>query len=664
MNRNAQALAAGILVLAAGAALGAEVSFAEKPAFRKAGDGYEITFAASAPTDATVSILGPDGKIVCHYAAGMLGEKAQPPFGKGLRQKLAWDGKTDLGAPAPAGCKVRVSLGLKAEFVWTAPLMGKKGHLSDIGSLTPEEEKAWPKLKTPDGETVLVPKAHCGIVKPSVGRKQDRHGLRYQIAVDPLRDEVYISGGAVCMNSPWRRLDGKTGKWDPEFKVNCHELAVSPENGLLYVRYMTSKKSQDISFWGVHFLKRMDRDRKPVPLKAKFAGPDGEVLLPSDASAKSFGDGMGFSPNGDLYMLCEQRRSPDLSSVGRIGPGLFVFDSEGNPKPLRKYEFPGKAGVIRALDENGKETQDVGWRFHISGGGLGVGADRHGNIYIGTMFRPVGKLYPEDLVGSSGLPPFSDRMRVKDTKASFYQNSIGSVIKLAPEGVKVTDAGEPTHWHWGNPSNLKRFHIEGEQWTYTGLSLVTTSLRTCICPQSRIGVDAYGRTFVPQVHRQAVLVLGPDGNPILRIGRYGAASVKMQGSDVRFAFPGFVAASETALYVVDKTLARVVKVDLVYAAEETASLSTSAAVPPVKARPASEPEPAVESKTTPLPTSTAKPTPVVSTVEQATRGLWSLAMSYKRAGRPDKAREYLRRLVEEYPDTRNAERARQELGRL
>jgi len=101
-------------LLAAAAASAGEVTFSAKPAAAKAGDGAKITFAVSAPTDVEVAVLGADGKVVRHLAAGVLGgEKAPPePLRAGLAQALEWDGKTDLGKAAEGGpFKVRVRAG-------------------------------------------------------------------------------------------------------------------------------------------------------------------------------------------------------------------------------------------------------------------------------------------------------------------------------------------------------------------------------------------------------------------------------------------------------------------------------------------------------------------------------------------------------------------------
>ena len=91
--------------------------FAEKPAVEKKGGKYVITFASKGACDATIAIVDQQGKIVRHLASGVLGKNAPWPFQQdSLSQKLKWDGLTDDEKIAPAGCKLRVSLGLKAAF--------------------------------------------------------------------------------------------------------------------------------------------------------------------------------------------------------------------------------------------------------------------------------------------------------------------------------------------------------------------------------------------------------------------------------------------------------------------------------------------------------------------------------------------------------------------
>ncbi|MBA4388092.1 MAG: hypothetical protein C0404_08935 [Verrucomicrobia bacterium] len=112
-------------------------AFAKKPSVRSVGSDvsvrYEITFETTGKCDATVAILDKDGKIVRHLASGVLGKNAPWPFKQdSLAQSLEWDGKDDRGQPVPAGCKVKVGLGLKASL---DKLIGDEPRLNAGGSI-------------------------------------------------------------------------------------------------------------------------------------------------------------------------------------------------------------------------------------------------------------------------------------------------------------------------------------------------------------------------------------------------------------------------------------------------------------------------------------------------------------------------------------------------
>ncbi len=115
--RSALILAALVLAPASLASAG-EVAFSAKPTATKAGDGLKITFTLSAPTDVEVAVLGADGKVVRHLAAGVLGGKNPPPepLKAGLSQEIAWDGRDDFGKPAAGAAKVRVRAGTGAKL--------------------------------------------------------------------------------------------------------------------------------------------------------------------------------------------------------------------------------------------------------------------------------------------------------------------------------------------------------------------------------------------------------------------------------------------------------------------------------------------------------------------------------------------------------------------
>ena len=116
-----RALSTAILAIlaAASAAAGGEVSFSAKPTAVRDGDKVKITFSVAVPTDVEVAVLGADGKVVRHLAAGVLGAKLPPPepLKAGLAQEIVWDGRDDLGKAAAGGpFKVRVRAGTQARL--------------------------------------------------------------------------------------------------------------------------------------------------------------------------------------------------------------------------------------------------------------------------------------------------------------------------------------------------------------------------------------------------------------------------------------------------------------------------------------------------------------------------------------------------------------------
>jgi len=99
----------------------ADAKLTAGPAARPVKNGFEISFAVSAPVDVEVAILDAGGRIVRHLAAGLLGKHAPEPLRKGtLEQKLVWDGKDDAGKPllgkAGARFSVRVRVGARPKL--------------------------------------------------------------------------------------------------------------------------------------------------------------------------------------------------------------------------------------------------------------------------------------------------------------------------------------------------------------------------------------------------------------------------------------------------------------------------------------------------------------------------------------------------------------------
>ena len=113
----------GVFIFVVGqatAGAGQTVKFTTPPTASRAGGAVTVKFAVSAKTDVEVAIVGGDGVVVRHLAAGVLGGKVDPPapLKPGLSQTLTWDGKDDYGEPVAdaAGCSARVRIGMAVKL--------------------------------------------------------------------------------------------------------------------------------------------------------------------------------------------------------------------------------------------------------------------------------------------------------------------------------------------------------------------------------------------------------------------------------------------------------------------------------------------------------------------------------------------------------------------
>ncbi len=307
-------------------------AFAAKPTATKAGDGAKIGFSVSAPTDVEVSIVGADGKVVRHLAAGMVGKNAPEPFKKdSLAQEVAWDGKDDAGKPAAGGpFKARVRLGLSAtldRFIPSAPdplsrptsigvgangdvyVLAGRSHTNSVNvymfvldrdgkylrtilpspaGLKADQVKGLERLKLPGGKEVpIIYHGYTGDVAPFLA------GMRaQQLAVTSQGWIVFASGGNDMWDQGEQRHalvikpDGSTppevGFVGPRLGNACgygiglrrQQLAVSPDNKTVYFCGMGWGGSGKKPPKGIHCIGRTTWASK-APAPESFIGkPD------------------------------------------------------------------------------------------------------------------------------------------------------------------------------------------------------------------------------------------------------------------------------------------------------------------------------------------------------------------------------------------------------
>ncbi len=101
------------------------------------------------------------------------------------------------------------------------------------------------------------------------------------------------------------------------------------------------------------------------------------------------------------------------------------------------------------------------------------------------------------------------------------------------------------------------------------IALLVIKSYGCTCHHARFDLDRFNRSFVPSMHLFSVMVLDANGNRIARLGRYGNADSKGEGSlvpnpDLGYAWVRGVGVSDKAMYAMDYGNKRVLKANLDY----------------------------------------------------------------------------------------------------
>ncbi len=127
---------------------------------------------------------------------------------------------------------------------------------------------------------------------------------------------------------------------------------------------------------------------------------------------------------------------------------------------------------------------------------------------------------------------------------------------------------------WGHG---RKAHVQNALRMFPGISPAPAPMGGCVCLAGRFDVDPYGRVFMPDVATFSVRVLDTNANPILRFGSYGNADSRGPKSavptpEIPFAWPQYVAVSDSAAYTSDVINRRIVRVRLGYHASEAVAL--------------------------------------------------------------------------------------------
>jgi DNA-binding beta-propeller fold protein YncE len=383
-----------ILASAAGQALGGQargVRLSAKPTAERTNGKTSIAFTLSAGADVEVAILGGDGEVVRHLAAGVLGGKTPPPapLKPGLLQKIEWDGNDDYGEKAKGGpfrVRVRAGMGVKLEkivggdpYAYYSRQMGQGDHArwdmrgievkSDgkvyvLGNVTNIGPAA---LRQYDAEgkyvrTVYPPPAGLSMDKVkawgAVAKSDGTYSLKYNCVRSPAIGMLPVSGnagtGAKLLPSPDRdSLLLSNGKL---FKINTDGTADSnPWFGKPFV--------------GKPAMRPAERNVWKIPWR--LTGPVYTCLSP---------DGKHFYLSGVFAGTTVKTRRVGAEKTGAWRDGqLFKVDAVTR-EAKAFFSLPGKAVMsamkARGASPIGDTTSNPYAAFH------GVATDGAGNVFL------------------------------------------------------------------------------------------------------------------------------------------------------------------------------------------------------------------------------------------------------------------------------------------
>ncbi|MHC4914235.1 MAG: hypothetical protein ACYTGB_01985 [Planctomycetota bacterium] len=597
-----------LLISLAGAAGAAEkpapprrASFASAPAASTAGGKTTITFTVKSPCPAAVWIEDGAGKIVRHLAAGMLGDKAPPPFQKGLTQKLVWDGKDDAGKPAPAGCLVKVGLGLSAKLdKFLAHDPQNAGTVLSTatdaeGNVYVMSHDDFPIRSTPQVMVFGPDGKYLRTLLPWAANVPFERVKDYWVdlgAAGKVPRVHHLFQGLYPLGPKQRKRT-----WDEVVNISGEDLELTPGQGkprpsrgkgLFRPMHVVADRSREgvlVRQWaGAKWVRIDGRSGEVEPLPFSAA----DVAL--DAEGYIYAHSGGYQVDGKLT-----RYSPD----GKPAPFPGGANSLTVPGTIRGGNMRGVRGLTVAPDGSiyvlhfkGHQDKDKDWStvlldvlapdgkvrrrsvLTLTAGAGCVRVDRAGNMWVAEDVMPPDQPLPPEFAAVKGRDRY------------VYSYIYGSILKFGSKGGKVTayrrgrekppeEGVRGVNRHW---SGTRQVRVTGElKGFFPGVAPTGSGSGMCACYVPHFDLDGFGRAFVPDVPRFSVRVLDSAGNQLARIGTYGNADSAGPGSKVPqpkipFGWPAYVAVTDEAVYVSDMLNRRVARLTLHSEVEETCPL--------------------------------------------------------------------------------------------
>jgi hypothetical protein len=416
------------------------------------------------------------------------------------------------------------------------------------------------------------------------------------MVVDRLTKEVYVRNGYY--GGRLERHDDATGK------MEVIHPAGAAGNGQGWGYQYTPAPNGNLYglCWEKTFI-QWDRHGKPVPWT--------EPRVPTQADLKHFDDKKASTKAHVAFVPVAMCAQPHTLGVRWSDGHLFVIE------PLSRHWGIG-GRTMKAMHEylpSGKrittDASPVLWK--VSDAAIGPKFDAAGNIYISEAVRPKGWHYPPE------IQKHLDGKGLKGVQKDFIQ-LYGSIVKFSPKGGMV-------HWEsrkgydlppvygpdpFDGPPKLdptiKTFDAEcygygqvfpvkvSAEWIHPGMGNAGTLLFACNCENPTFDVDEFGRVFFPDLPLFRVRVIDTAGNAITHFGAYGnpencgpdspvldpkTGHLRARSADdprdlkspfsepeIALAHPVSVGVTDEHAYIGDATNRRLLRVELVYAAEE------------------------------------------------------------------------------------------------
>lgn len=596
--------------------------FTTKPAVKKEGDKWIITFASKGKCDVTVSILDKGGKVVRHLASGVLGSNAPYPLQQNsLAQKLEWDGRNDQGKPAPPGCRVTVGLGLRVTrvksnfnpygvrnekvtyatdpdgnfYMYNGLKYGKDGKY--LGRFYPPPSR---DLNTTIKSKQIQPFPHGGYIKtvaatewgdkvPILGwqgweirharNKKDWSGNIFKT----LGKDMYARLKVVKDAALPEPIAAVKKAAIPPVKANppggaYPRIAVNRVTDQVYVLGRSNRKKAHYSLYRLHG-KTLEWDKTWLAA--------GQFNYVSEVSV---------GPNGNIY-----------ARIGSSGYGQWIVCVDPNGKvvnfggdavdlPINNKWPDGKSiymGFYPTKMFHGAKVLWTGLKQHsniherglyISPTGLIVAQMKSADPAYGrkhgikggmvSVWSPDGKLLTANAIG----PTFNGHGVGMDRDGNIYSARNGRAEPKIRQfdGLPGVRADMFTFGGWGT---IAKFRAAGKAkyeprriWAYS----VCSQSYDCTCAQQvRWDLDYWARTWYPARQLGSIMVLDANGNRMARIGKYGTREEE-KGYDLRFIWPTAICVSDTAAYIIGYNGRS--RLAISYAAEETISLGGGSAL--------------------------------------------------------------------------------------